>query len=58
MISHSFKTQAKGLGSDELQGWLDRHQMYISAGVNVGQIDRDRAQAFDLELLHRSIAAS
>ena len=42
-----------GLTTEAMRAWLKRHVACIEAGVNIGQIDRNKAQAFRLELAHR-----
>lgn len=37
-----------------IRNWLDNHQLAIQAGMNVGQLDRDKAHKFRLELIRRS----
>lgn len=32
--------------------WLANHRAALDAGVNIGQIDRDKAQRFTLSILH------
>lgn len=41
------------LSTESIQKWLENHVACIEAGVNVGQIDRDKAKAFRLELTRR-----
>lgn len=43
----------KAVSSEALRGWLNNHVAALEAGVNVGQIDRNKAQAFRLELSRR-----
>jgi len=44
------------LSTKSIQAWLDRHRVAIAAGVNVGEIDRRKAQRFELELIRRRTA--
>ncbi|WP_165607002.1 hypothetical protein [Mycolicibacter kumamotonensis] len=44
------------LSTASIQTWLDRHRVAIAAGVNVGEIDRRKAQRFELELIRRRTA--
>lgn len=52
-MNSNFKTVAETLSTESLETWLANHKMCIEMGVNVGQIDRDKAQAFRLELATR-----
>lgn len=42
------------LSTESIERWLRNHRLAITAGFNVGQIDRDKAQKFELELIRRS----
>lgn len=41
------------LGTDAIQQWLSNHRLAIELGMNVGQLDRDKAQALRIELSRR-----
>ncbi|HEU5046130.1 MAG TPA: hypothetical protein VFT75_18565 [Nocardioidaceae bacterium] len=45
------------LSTASIQAWLANHRACIEAGMNIGEIDRAKARAFTLELLHRAKAA-
>ncbi|AEJ92258.1 hypothetical protein OPTIMUS_217 [Mycobacterium phage Optimus] len=53
-MSVTWRIVAKELSADQLRAWLDNHQSAIDAGLNVGQIQRDKAQAFTVELARRT----
>lgn len=36
-----------------IRNWLDNHQLAIEMGMNVGQLDRDKAHRLRLELIRR-----
>ena len=42
------------LSTEAIERWLANHAAAIAAGMNVGQIDRDKAQRFRIELSKRS----
>lgn len=39
--------------NESLRTWLRNHQSAVDMGYNVGQIDRNKAQTFRLELIRR-----
>lgn len=45
----------KGIASADMGRWLRLHKQAIELGVNVGQIDRDKAQRMRLELTRRGV---
>jgi len=47
-------TAYAGLSTEAMREWLKGHVACIEAGMNVGQLDRDKAQAFRLELIRRT----
>lgn len=53
MANLTFRAAARGLSTESLTEWLSNHRACLAAGVNVGQIQRDKAQAFALELATR-----
>ena len=46
-------TETRTLPTESLRAWLSNHKSAIEAGINVGQLARDKAQAFRLELARR-----
>lgn len=48
----------QSLSTEAIQSWLDRHRAGIEAGVNVGQIDRTKAQRMRAELARRRLVAA
>jgi hypothetical protein len=52
-MSATWDAIARDLYTAQLRSWLANHGESIAAGVNVGQIQRDKAQAFRLELAKR-----
>lgn len=41
------------LSADAIRNWLNNHKAAIAAGYEPGQIARDKAQRFSLELIRR-----
>jgi len=50
----SYTADAASLSIEAMREWLKGHVACIASGLNVGQIDRDKAQAFRLELIRRT----
>jgi hypothetical protein len=48
-------TKYAEISTAALQAWLNNHVNAIAVGINIGQLDRDKAQAFRLELIRRSL---
>lgn len=43
----------KELSTEAMREWLAKHRAAIAAGVRVGEIDRNKAQRFSLEIFRR-----
>lgn len=54
--SVEMKRDLEALDSASLEEWMRRHNAAIDAGVNVGQIQRDKAQTIRLILIKRDVA--
>ncbi len=47
--------EAANMTTAELEAWVANHRACVAAGINVGMIRERKAQAFELELIHRSL---
>lgn len=44
------------ISTESLKRWLANHRLAIELGMNVGQLDRDKAQRFTVEIHRREVA--